>query len=118
MANILQKLQSRVLRKARVRANVTGTTQRPRLTVYVSNMHIHAQVIDDTLGKTVASSSSAASKEAKGTLSEKAVWVGTDIAKKAKKAKVTAVVFDRNGRKYHGRLKALADAARAGGLEF
>jgi large subunit ribosomal protein L18 len=118
MANILHKLQSRMLRKARVRASVTGTAERPRLSVYVSNMHIHAQIIDDAAGKTIASSSSAASKEAKGTLSEKAAWIGADIAKKAKKAKVTAVVFDRGGRKYHGRLKALADAAREGGLEF
>jgi large subunit ribosomal protein L18 len=118
MANILKKLQNRVLRKARVRASVIGTAERPRLSVYVSNLHIHAQVIDDSSSKTLASSTSAVSKEAKGNLSEKAAWVGADIAKKAKKAKVTAVVFDRNGRKYHGRLKALADAARAGGLEF
>jgi large subunit ribosomal protein L18 len=119
MANhILKKLQSRLLRKARVRASVTGTAERPRLSVYISNLHVHAQIIDDSNKKTLASSTSAVSKEAKGNLSEKAEWVGTDIAKKAKKAKVTAVVFDRNGRKYHGRLKALADAARAGGLEF
>jgi large subunit ribosomal protein L18 len=118
MGKLMQKLQSRILRKARVRANVSGTPERPRLSVYVSNLHVHAQIIDDTSNKTLASSTSAASKEAKGNLSEKAAWVGTDLAKKAKKAKVTAVVFDRNGRKYHGRLKALADAARAGGLEF
>ena len=118
MATIMHKLQSRLLRKARVRANVSGTADRPRLSVYVSNQHIHAQIIDDTNGKTLASSSSAGSKDAKGSLTEKATWIGDDIAKKAKKAKVTAVVFDRNGRKYHGRLKALADAARKGGLEF
>jgi large subunit ribosomal protein L18 len=85
--------------------------------VYVSNLHIHAQVIDDSKGKTLASSTSVKA-DTRGSLSEKAAWVGTDIAKKAKKAKVTKVVFDRNGRKYHGRLKALAEAARAGGLEF
>lgn len=117
MASIMQKLANKLLRKNRVRARVVGTDERPRLTVYISNMHVHAQVINDATGKTLASSTSAKS-EAKGSLSEKAAWVGTDLAKKAKKAKVTKVVFDRNGRKYHGRLKALADAARAGGLEF
>ena len=106
------------LRKNRVRARVSGTTERPRLSVYISNLHVHAQIIDDTTGKTLASSTTAATKDAKGNLTEKATWVGDDIAKKAKKAKVTKVVFDRNGRKYHGRLKALAEAARAGGLEF
>ena len=117
MSNVMNKLANKLLRKNRVRSTVSGTTERPRLSVYISNMHVHAQVIDDTVGKTLASSTSAAS-EVKGSLSEKAAWVGTDIAKKAKKAKVTKVVFDRNGRKYHGRLKALAEAARAGGLEF
>src|SRR5688572_1217364 len=118
MSNIMQKISSRLLRKNRVRSRISGTTERPRLSVYMSNMHIHAQLIDDVKGTTVASSSSAASKEAKGSLSQKAAWVGSDIAAKAKKAKVTKVVFDRNGRKYHGRLKALADAAREGGMEF
>lgn len=118
MSRLTKKLANQLLRKARVRSHVSGTEARPRLSVYVSNMHIHAQVIDDTKGTTLASSTSATAKDVKGSLSEKAAWVGTDIAKKAKKAKVTAVVFDRNGRKYHGRLKALAEAARAGGLEF
>lgn len=118
MSHVMQKLANRLLRKSRVRATVKGTEARPRLSVYVSNMHIHAQIINDTDGKTLASSTSATTKDAKGTLTEKAAWVGADIAKKAKKAKITAVVFDRNGRKYHGRLKALADAAREGGLEF
>ncbi len=117
MNTMMHKLANRLLRKNRVRMSVTGTAERPRLTVYVSNMHIHAQIIDDTKGKTLASSTSTVGGP-KGSMSEKAVWVGTDIAKKAAKAKVTKVVFDRNGRKYHGRLKALADAARQGGLEF
>lgn len=117
MNSVVKKLVNRALRKSRVRAKVIGTSERPRLSVYVSNQHIHAQIIDDSKGKTLASSTSATAN-VKGTLTEKATWVGTDIAKKAAKAKVKAVVFDRNGRKYHGRLKALADAARAGGLEF
>lgn len=118
MSNVMQKLASRLLRKNRVRASVNGTPERPRLSVYVSNMHIHAQIIDDTTGKTLASTTTATAKDVTGSLSDKAAWAGKDIAAKAKKAKVTKVVFDRNGRKYHGRLKALADAAREGGLEF
>ena len=118
MGKIMQKITARILRKNRVRARVIGSEERPRLSVYLSNMHVHAQIIDDAKGTTLASSTTAAAKDVKGSLSEKAEWVGKDIAAKAKKAKVTKVVFDRNGRKYHGRLKALADAARAGGLEF
>ena len=117
MSNVVKKLVNRALRHSRVRAKVIGSAERPRLSVYVSNQHVHAQIIDDAKGKTLASSTSVTSAT-KGNLSEKAAWVGTDIAKKAAKAKVTRVVFDRSGRKYHGRLKALADAARAGGLEF
>jgi len=117
MNNIVKKLVNRALRQKRVRARVSGSAERPRLSVYVSNMHVHAQIIDDTKSKTLASSTSA-SASVKGNLTEKAAWVGADIAKKAAKAKVTKVVLDRNGRKYHGRLKALADAARSGGLEF
>lgn len=118
MGKVMQKITARLLRKNRVRSTVNGTAERPRLSVYLSNMHVHAQVINDATGKTLASSTTATAKDVKGTMSEKAAWVGKDIATKAKKAKVTKVVFDRNGRKYHGRLKALADAARAGGLEF
>jgi large subunit ribosomal protein L18 len=118
MGKVMQKIASRLLRKNRVRATVIGTAERPRLSVYLSNMHIHAQIINDADGKTLVSSTTATTKEAKGNMSEKAAWVGKDIAAKAKKAKVTKVVFDRNGRKYHGRLKSLADAAREGGLEF
>jgi large subunit ribosomal protein L18 len=118
MGKVMQKITARLLRKNRVRSTVSGTAERPRLSVYLSNMHVHAQIIDDTASKTLASSSSSVLKDVKGSLSEKAAAVGKDIAAKAKKAKVTKVVFDRNGRKYHGRLKALADAAREGGLEF
>ena len=106
------------MRRNRVRAVVSGTTERPRLSVSVSNRHITAQVIDDTKHKTVAYVSTVGVKAAKGSMTERAEWVGTEISKKAKAKKVTKVVFDRGGRAYHGRVKALADAARAGGLEF
>ncbi len=118
MSNLAHKLLGRTLRKQRVRASVTGTTARPRLTVTISNLHVSAQIIDDTKGHTIAAASTVGSKSAKGTMSEKAALVGADLAKKAVKNKVKSVVFDRNGRKYAGRLKALADAARKEGLEF
>lgn len=112
-----KKLLNRQLRKNRVRAKVAGTAERPRLSVTISNTHISAQLIDDVKQHTVAAATTVGAK-VKGTMTEKAALVGTDIAKKAKKAKITAVVFDRNGRQYAGRLKALADAARKEGLEF
>jgi large subunit ribosomal protein L18 len=108
---------NRSLRKARVRSKVHGTAERPRLTVTISNTHVSAQLIDDENMHTIASATTVGTKTT-GTMTEKSATVGTDIAKKAKKAKVTAVVFDRNGRQYAGRLKALADAARNEGLEF
>lgn len=117
MSQVLKKLANQSLRKSRVRAKVTGTAERPRLAVFISNQHVHAQIIDDVKGHTIASSTSVKT-DTKGTMSERAAWVGADIAKKAKKAKVTKVVFDRGSRQYHGRLKALADSAREGGLEF
>lgn len=118
MSNLAKKLLNRSLRKGRVRSRVTGSAERPRLTVTISNTHVSAQLIDDATGKTIAASTSVGSKSLTGTMTEKAAHVGTDIAKKAKKAKVTQVVFDRNGRRYAGRLSALADAARNEGLEF
>ncbi len=117
MANITKKVLNRTLRAARVRAKVSGTADRPRLSVTVSNKHVSAQLIDDTVGKTLVASTTIGSKET-GSLAELCAFVGTDIAKKAKKAKITQVVFDRNGRKYAKRLAALADAARQEGLEF
>ncbi len=118
MSNALaKKLLNKSLRKARVRSKVTGTAQRPRLSVMISNVHVSAQLIDDEKGHTLASATTVGSK-ATGTMTEKCAAVGADIAKKAKKAKVTAVVFDRNGRQYAGRLSAFADAARKEGLEF
>ncbi len=117
MANLAKKLLNRSLRKNRVRAKVTGTAVRPRLTVTISNKHVSAQIIDDVAQKTLAAATTVGTKQA-GTITEQAAFVGSDIAKKAKKAKITAVVFDRNGRQYAGRLSALADAARKEGLEF
>lgn len=112
------KLAKRAQRKHRIRATVSGTADRPRLSVFISNTHVSAQIINDVDGKTLVSASTVAAKDAKGSLTEKAAKVGADIAEKAKKAKISKVVFDRSGRKYHGRVKALADAAREKGLEF
>ena len=104
-------------RKNRLRSQVTGTADRPRLTVTISNKHVSAQSIDDVTHTTLVSATTVGQK-ASGTMTERAIIVGTDIAKKAKKAKITKIVFDRNGKLYHGRIKALADAARAEGLVF
>ena len=117
MSNLSRKLLNKTLRKNRVRAKVVGTATRPRLSVTVSNKHVSAQIIDDEKQHTLAASTTVGSKQT-GTMTELATFVGTDIAKKAKKAKITTVVFDRNGRQYAGRLAALADAARKEGLEF
>ena len=117
MADLQKKLLNKRLRKNRVRAKVSGTAERPRLTVTISNKHVSAQLIDDVKGHTVAAATTVGANTT-GTMSELAAKVGTDIAKKAKKAKINAVVFDRNGRQYAGRLSALADAARKEGLEF
>lgn len=117
--NILaKKLHNRRQRQARIRSTISGTADRPRLTVFVSNLHVSAQIIDDVAGKTLVSVTTVGQKAATGTLGEKAAWAGVEIAKKAKTAKITTIVFDRNGRGYHGRVKALAESARAGGLEF
>jgi len=118
MNTLAHKLRNRWLRKNRVRATVTGTSERPRLSVFVSNRHITAQLIDDTAHKTIAYISTVGIKAAKGSMSERATWVGEEIAKKAKAAKVKKVVFDRGSKIYHGRVQALAEAARNGGLEF
>ncbi len=118
MNRISQKMHTAAMRKLRVRAALTGTAERPRLSINVSNKHVQAQIIDDTTHQTLAYVSTVGQKAAKGTMTERSAWVGTELAKKAKAAKVKTVVFDRGARLYHGRVKALADAARAGGLEF
>ncbi|MBM3209927.1 50S ribosomal protein L18 [Candidatus Saccharibacteria bacterium] len=117
MSDLAKKLLNKNLRKNRVRAKITGTAERPRLSVTVSNAHVSAQLIDDVAQKTLVSATTIGQKST-GTMTERAAIVGADIAKKAKKAKITTVVFDRNGRQYAGRLHALADAARKEGLEF
>lgn len=118
MSRLKQTAQNLARRKNRIRKTVVGTTERPRLTVFVSNRHVEAQIVDDSKHVTIAHSTTVGQKSATGTMSEKAAWVGKEISKKAKAKKVKRVVLDRNGRLYHGRIKALADAAREGGLEF
>lgn len=118
MNNLKHKLLNRALRKNRVRTVVHGTTERPRLTVFISNRHVSAQVIDDSKGVTLVSATTVAQKLAGKSMTDQAILVGQEIAKKAKAKKISKVSFDRNGRKYHGRVKALAEAARQNGLEF
>lgn len=113
---------ARIRRHARVRHDLAGTPERPRLAVYRSLSHIYAQVIDDSAGHTLAAASDLDAEVRKSVTgkkkSEVAVLVGEAIAKKAKDKGIESVVFDRGGFKYHGRVKALADAARKGGLSF
>ncbi|MCT4590728.1 MAG: 50S ribosomal protein L18 [Carboxylicivirga sp.] len=114
------KIERRRKIKMRVRKNISGTAERPRMSVFRSNKQISVQLIDDVNGKTLAASSSLLKEIAdqKGTKSEVAALVGKSIAEVAQKAGITAVVFDRNGYLYHGRVKQLADAAREAGLKF
>ena len=109
---------SRVRRHARVRAKISGTAEAPRLCVYRSNKNIAAQLIDDVKGTTLVSSSSMTLKLENGSNVEAAAQVGKDIAAKALAKGLKKVVFDRSGYIYHGRVKALAEAAREAGLEF
>jgi large subunit ribosomal protein L18 len=104
-------------RRRRVRAKIIGSAERPRLNVFISNRSITAQLIDDDNGVTLAGVTTVKA-DIKGTLTDKAVWVGEQIAAKAKAKKIKSIVFDRGTRIYHGRLHALAEAARGKGLEF
>jgi large subunit ribosomal protein L18 len=115
MAHFASKLVLRSRRHARIRARVQGTSERPRLAVFKSNRFISAQLIDDARGHTIAS---AHGRDAKGPQSVQALVVGKAIAAAAKEAGVTSIVFDRGGYRYSGKVKTLADAARAGGLTF
>lgn len=117
------KIKRRIRIKAHIRTKISGTAQKPRLTVFRSNSQIYAQVIDDVKGVTLASASSLSkaekgAKKDKVNKSEQAATVGKLIAKVALEAGIQEVVFDRNGYLYHGRVKQLADAAREGGLKF
>ena len=114
---MLERFEKKERRKNRIRAKVSGSSTRPRLAVFTSNQHISAQVIDDLTGHTLTAATEAEAK-ATGNKTERAAKVGELIAEKALKAKVTEVVFDRGGKLYHGRVKALAEAARAKGLKF
>ncbi|REH54791.1 LSU ribosomal protein L18P [Tenacibaculum gallaicum] len=114
----LSKLERRQRIKYRIRKIVTGTTEKPRLSVFRSNKEIYAQLIDDVAGVTLASASSRDKEITSSSKAEAATAVGKAIAEKAVKAGVDTVAFDRNGYLYHGRVKVLADAAREAGLKF
>lgn len=114
---MLEKSKKRLVRKNRVRAKISGTAQRPRLSVYRSNSNIFVQLIDDEAGKTLAASSDLKMKK-EGTKTDMAKKVGADIAKKISDLKIKSIVFDRNGFLYHGRVKALAEAVREASIQF
>ena len=115
---MLEKQEKRYRRHKKIRAKVFGTADKPRLCVFRSEKHIYAQLIDDEKAKTIVTSSDLEFKKNRGTKVAKAKEVGKLIAKKAKDLKVEKVVFDRGGYKYHGRVRAVAEGAREGGLIF
>jgi large subunit ribosomal protein L18 len=115
---VLTNRQRRARRHKRVRKELVGSAERPRLVVHRSNRGIDAQLVDDLSGKTLAAASWLAVRKAKGTKTDQAAEVGKLLADNAKKAGIEQVVFDRGGYLYHGRVKALAEAAREGGLKF
>jgi large subunit ribosomal protein L18 len=116
--SVLTVRQARERRHKRVRSKVTGTSERPRLVVFRSNRGIEAQLVDDLEGKTLAAASWLHLKTFRGSKTEQAAEVGKLLAQNAKNAEIETVVFDRGGYLYHGRVKALAEAAREGGLRF
>ena len=120
MSSVKHKHESRIRRHRRVRKKIRGTAERPRLAVYRSNRHIIAQVIDDIAGHTLVSASSTEAELRSGPTGNVAgaAAVGKLIAERAKEKNIAAVVFDRGGFRYHGRVAALADSAREAGLEF
>ena len=115
MAIPKSRSEKRTRRHLRVRKKVEGTTERPRLVVFRSLKHIYAQLVDDVAARTILTVSSG---KLEGTKTDKSIEVGKQVAARAKEAGITSVVFDRAGYKYHGRVKAVADGAREGGLEF
>ena len=116
--SVLSVRNARIRRHKRVRGKIFGTAERPRLVVFRSNRGIEAQLVDDLEGKTLAAASWLQLKGGKGSKTDQAAEVGKLLAQNAKQAGVETVVFDRGGYLYHGRVKALADAAREGGLKF
>jgi large subunit ribosomal protein L18 len=118
--SIKRNIKGRARRKLRVRKHIFGTQERPRLNVFRSAKHIYAQVIDDTTGVTLVTASTLGKSagELSGDKSDKATNVGKRLAEVCKSKEITTVVFDRNGYRYHGRVRAVAEAARAGGLKF
>ena len=118
MVKTFDKNEARIRRHKRVRAKISGTASMPRLCLYRSNKHIEAQIIDDVKQTTLVSSSSIVLKLENGSNVEAAAAVGNDIAKKALAAGIETIVFDRSGYIYHGRVKAVAEAAREAGLKF
>lgn len=115
----LSKVQlQRDRRRNRIANQLNGDSERPRLRVVISNQHISAQLINDADQATIATATTVGKKSVTGTMTEKAEWVGTEIAKLAKKHKISKVVFDRGSKRYHGRVKQLAESARKAGLEF
>lgn len=119
MANTSKRQVSRLKRKKRIRKNIFGSQERPRLSVFRSSKHIYAQIIDDIKGNTIVSASTLDKEcEAKGDKKERAKEIGQLIGKKALDKGITKVVFDRNGFLYHGRVKALSTGAREAGLNF
>lgn len=120
MSKSKSKKLNREKRHARVRAQIIGTSKRPRVSVFKSNKHIFVQLIDDEVGKTILSNGvgSVKNRKIKGLKNDKSLAIGKMLAEKAKEAGITEVVFDRGGYKYHGRVKAVAEGLRAGGLKL
>jgi large subunit ribosomal protein L18 len=122
LSSLAEKKQARIKRKIRVRKKISGNSERPRLNVFKSACHIYAQIIDDTAGHTIVSASTLLETVGSGLKStgniEAATKVGAEIARRALEKNICSVVFDRSGFLYHGRIKALADAARENGLSF
>lgn len=112
------KTISRIKKKMRVRQSITGTTERPRMTVFKSLKHLSVQLVDDTIGRTIVACSTLEEAVKGRANKEGAKTVGQTIAKRAKEKNISQVVFDRNGFRYHGKIKELADAAREAGLKF
>ncbi len=118
MKNTEKKGNGRIRRHIRVRARVSGTTERPRLSVFKSNRYLQVQIIDDVKCRTLVSGSTKDSTVKSAKKTENAIWLGGEVAKLAKEAHIAKVVFDRGGFRYIGRVAAFAEAVRAGGIEF